>query len=153
MAAFQQALPLYQKMGSLLGEAGCISSMGDIHLRESRNRDAMAAFQQALPLYQKMGSLLGEANCIMSAGKIHIKTGNLKKGKNHLEQALNLYNTIDDRYSIAKACYEYALLLKEIKGQKKQARQLFQKAGQIFAAIDLPQYADKCKKYAGEISA
>jgi tetratricopeptide (TPR) repeat protein len=153
MAAFQQALPLYQKIGDLLGEANCIRSMGEIHFVEWRNRDAMAAFQQALPLYQKIGDLLGEANCVSSSGQIHIKTGNLKKGKNHLEQALNLYNTINSQYSIAKACYEYALLLKEIKGQKKQARQLFQKAGQILAAIDLPQYADKCKKYAGEISA
>ena len=147
MAAFQQALPLYQKIGLLLGEANCIRSMGDIHFLESRNRDAMAAFQQALPLFQKIGDLLGEANCIKDFGRIHIKAGNIKKGKNHLEQALELYNNINSQYSIANACYEYALLLKEIKGQKKQARQLFQKAGQIFAAIDLPQYADKCKKY------
>ncbi len=145
--AFQQALPLYQKIGDLLGEANCIRSMGDIHFRESRNQDAIDAFQQALPLYQKIGDLLGEANCVSSSGQIHIETGNLKKGKNHLEQALLLYNTINDSYSIANACYEYALLLKDIKRQKKHAQRLFQKAADIFAAINLPISAKECKKY------
>jgi tetratricopeptide (TPR) repeat protein len=148
--AFQQALPLFQKIDDLLGEANCIRSMGDIHFRESRNQEASKAFQKALSLYQKIGDLLGEANCIKDFGRIHIKTGNLKKGKNHLEhleQAINLYKIISDQYSIANACYEYALLLKDIKRQKKQAQQLFQKAADLFAAINLPQDAEKCKKY------
>jgi tetratricopeptide (TPR) repeat protein len=145
--AFQQALPLYKKIGDLLGEANCISSMGDIHFRESRNRDAVEAFQQALPLYKKIGSLLGEANCVSSSGQIHIKQGNIKKGKNHLEQALQLYDTINDSYSIANACYQYALLLKEIKGHKKEAKELFQKAADIFDAIGLPKDAEDCKKH------
>jgi len=145
--AFQQALPLYKKIGSLLGEANCIRSMGKIHFLESRNQDAIKAFQQALPLYKKIGALLGEANCIKDFGRIHIKEGNIKKGKNQLEQALQLYETIADSYSTAKACYQYALLLKEIKGQKKQAKELFQKAAHIFENINLPKRAESCKKH------
>jgi tetratricopeptide (TPR) repeat protein len=145
--AFQQALPLYKKMGSLLGEANCIRSMGKVHFIESRNQDAINAFQQALPLYKKIGDLLGEANCMSSSGQIHFKKGNLKKGNNHLEQALQLYETINDTYSIANACYQYALLLKDINGQKKQADQLFQKAAHIFEDINLPKRAEYCKKH------
>jgi len=143
----ESAVQLAKESADTENEAYCIKCMGDIHFRESRNREAMAAFQQALPLYKKIGHLLGEANCIKDFGRIHIKAGNLKKGKNHLEQALDLYNTINSQYSIANACYEYALLLKEIPGQKKQTSQLFQQAADIFAAIDLPQYAEGCKKY------
>jgi tetratricopeptide (TPR) repeat protein len=138
---------LAREAGDTANEAYCIRKLGEIFFYESRNRDAIEAFQQALPLYKKIGSLLGEANCVSSSGQIHIKEGNIKTGKNHLEQALQLYETINDNYSIANACYEYALLLKDIKGQKKQARELFQKAAHIFASINLPQYAEKCKEY------
>jgi tetratricopeptide (TPR) repeat protein len=123
--------------------------LGNIHFRESRNRDAIEAFQQALPLYKKIGHLLGEANCVSSRGQIHIKEGNIEKGKNHLEQALQLYETINNNYSIANACYQYALLLKDINGQKKQADQLFQKAAHIFEDINLPKRAESCKKQLG----
>jgi tetratricopeptide (TPR) repeat protein len=138
---------LAREAADTANEAYCIYKLGEILFDESQNQDAIKAFQQALPLYKKIGDLLGEANCIKDFGRIQIKEGNIKKGKNHLEQALNLYNTINSQYSIANAYYEYALLLKELKGYKKDAHQLFQKAADIFTAIDLPQYVEECKKY------
>ena len=145
----ETAVQLAREAGDTANEAYCILKLGAIFFYESRNRDAMEAFQQALPLYKKIGDLLGEANCIKNFGRIHIEEGNIKKGKNHLEQALQLYETIDSTYSIANACYEYALLLKDIKGQKKQAKELFQKAEHIFESINLPKDVEKCKKQLG----
>ncbi|MGH3157695.1 MAG: DUF4062 domain-containing protein [Streptosporangiaceae bacterium] len=54
-AAYQQALPLYQQVGDVLGEANCIKHLGDIALARSDHDGARAAYQQALPLYQQVG--------------------------------------------------------------------------------------------------
>ena len=36
--AYEQALPLYRKVGYVLGEANCIKSLGDIALASLRSR-------------------------------------------------------------------------------------------------------------------
>ena len=61
---YEAALPLYQKVGDVLGEANCIQSLGDIALRRSDHEGARQRYEAALPLYQKVGDALGEANCI-----------------------------------------------------------------------------------------
>ena len=63
-ARYEQALPLYQQAGSVLGEANCIRHLGDIALARSDYDGARARYEQALPLYQQAGDVLGEANCI-----------------------------------------------------------------------------------------
>src|SRR3954465_2275490 len=57
--AYEDALPLYRKVGSLQGEANCIQSLGDIALTRSDHDAARKAYEDALPLYRKVGSLQG----------------------------------------------------------------------------------------------
>ncbi|MFN8354562.1 MAG: tetratricopeptide repeat protein [Spirosomataceae bacterium] len=70
---YQQALPLYEKMGALLGKANCLKSLGDLSFRQSENQAAFDYYQQALPLYEKMGALLGKANCLKSLGDLSFR--------------------------------------------------------------------------------
>jgi tetratricopeptide (TPR) repeat protein len=49
---YEQALPLYQQVGSVLGEANCIKGLGDIALDRSDHDNARTRYEQALPLYQ-----------------------------------------------------------------------------------------------------
>jgi tetratricopeptide (TPR) repeat protein len=93
-AAYEQALPLYQRVGDVLGEANCIRSLGDIALRRSDLDGARAAYEQALPLYQRVGSVPGEANCIKSLGDIALRRSDHDGARAAYEQALPLYQRV-----------------------------------------------------------
>ena len=65
---YQQALPLYQQVGDILGEANCIACLGDVALRSSDLDTARGYYQQALPLLQRVESVIGQANCLLGLG-------------------------------------------------------------------------------------
>ena len=95
-ARFEEALPLYRKVGSVLGEANCIQSLGDIALERSDHESARARFEEALPLYRKVGDVLGEANCIKSLGNIALERSDHDGARARFEEALALYRQVGD---------------------------------------------------------
>ena len=95
-ARYEQALPLYQQAGDVLGEANCIRGLGDIALARSDHDGARARYEQALPLYQQVGSVRGEANCISGLGDIALARSDLDGARARYEQALPLYQQVGD---------------------------------------------------------
>ena len=78
----------------MLGEAGCIKSLGEISLRRNDYDTARALFEQARSPYQRIGSALGEANCIYSLGRISLRGNDRDTARALLEQARSLYRRI-----------------------------------------------------------
>jgi len=97
---YEAALPLYQQVGDLLGEANCIRSLGDIALDRSDHDAARGRYEAALPLYQQVGDLLGEANCIQSLGDIALAEGDAATAARRWTEALGMYERIEEPYSI-----------------------------------------------------
>jgi tetratricopeptide (TPR) repeat protein len=97
---YEAALPLYKKVGAVLGEANCIQSLGNIHLHRSEHDAARERFEAALPLYKKVGDVLGEANCIQSLGDIHLHRSEHDAARERFTEALGLYERISEPYSI-----------------------------------------------------
>ncbi len=93
-SSFEKAREIAVKAGDILGQANCIMSIGDIHLRESRNIDALNSYNTALPLYKQIGAILGQANCIMSIGDIHLRESRNIDALNSYNTALPLYKQI-----------------------------------------------------------
>ena len=100
---YQQALPLYQRVGDVLGEAACIQGLAEIALRRSDHDTARAGYQQALPLYQRVGDVLGEASCIQSLAHIALERSDHDTARDGYQQALSLYQRAGDPYSIGGA--------------------------------------------------
>jgi tetratricopeptide (TPR) repeat protein len=49
---YQEALPLYRRVGAVLGEANCIQSLGDIALAEALPAAAEKLWREALKLFE-----------------------------------------------------------------------------------------------------
>ena len=94
--SIENALPLYRKVGNLLGEANCIESLGDIALFHSDHAGARVRYEEALALYRKIGHVLGEANCIQGLGDIALKRSDHAGARARYEEALPLYRKVGD---------------------------------------------------------
>ncbi|MCP4714606.1 MAG: hypothetical protein GY868_05760, partial [Deltaproteobacteria bacterium] len=147
----ERALPLYRKIGDVLGEANCIQSIGGIHFRESRNEDARKSFERALPLYRKIGDVLGEANCIQRIGKYLIAEDRVSEGGEQFERANSLYQRINDKYNLAVSLYEHGRLLKEKPGRRDEAKKRLHDAADLFEEMNLPKDVEDCKDLIAEL--
>jgi tetratricopeptide (TPR) repeat protein len=100
-ARYQEAQPLYEQTGNLVGQANCIKGLGDIALNRDDNYDtAQARFEEAQSLYEQTGNLLGQANCIQSLGDVALQRADHGTAQARFEEALALYQQLRDLYSI-----------------------------------------------------
>jgi tetratricopeptide (TPR) repeat protein len=134
---YGQALPLYQQVSDVLGEASCIECLGDIALRLSDHDSAWGRYEQALPLYQQVGDVLGEANCIMSLGDIALRLFDHDSARSRYEQALPLYQQVGDVLGEANCILslgDIALRLSDHDSARtrfEQALPLYQQVGDV----------------------
>jgi tetratricopeptide (TPR) repeat protein len=65
---FEEALPLYRRIGSVRGEANCIQSLGDIALKRSDHDEARNRFEKALHLYERISDpySIGVAHALLA---------------------------------------------------------------------------------------
>ncbi|MEM6273477.1 MAG: tetratricopeptide repeat protein, partial [Bacteroidota bacterium] len=136
---------MYQRVGSLLGEANCIQSLGKIAFRSSDNAKARDLFGRAIAMYQRVGDLLGEANCIRSLGKI-------AESEDDLDEATALFLDSLDKYQLSGAVYSVAVTkvyLSKIAPSEAAKKRLFDEAVETFARIAMPWEIDWAKDYLG----
>jgi tetratricopeptide (TPR) repeat protein len=93
-ARYQQALPLYEQLGDVLGRANCIKGLGHVALSRSDHDGARARYQQALPLYEQLGDVLGQAKCIESLGDVALRRSDHDRARARYRHALPLYEQV-----------------------------------------------------------
>lgn len=84
---FEKALPLYEKVGSDLGKANTLQSLGDLEKVEDRPAVARDAWQTALALYQKVAEPMGEGFCHVRLARATRVAGETAQAARHLEAA------------------------------------------------------------------
>ncbi len=135
---FQQALTLYQQVGSRLGEANTRLAIGEFQRFRADLDAALASYQQALTLYQQVGSRLGEANCYTSLGRTASTQKRYQEALNFYARAEALYQDIKDHSSQMLLRY-YRSFTHEAYGNRSAAIQDMEMAVQIAERLKLPQ--------------
>ena len=97
-ARYEEAMPLFARIGDMLGQANCIRSLGDIALDRSDHDTARTRLEEAKSLYERIGDQLGQANCIKSLGDVALASpgDGAETAHAHLQQAKALYERIGD---------------------------------------------------------
>jgi tetratricopeptide (TPR) repeat protein len=95
---YEEARPLYQRIGYILGEANCLKGLGELALRGCDHVEARRCYEAAQPLYQRVGDVLGEADCLQGLGSLAHNEGNGALARNLYERALALYQRIPNPF-------------------------------------------------------
>jgi tetratricopeptide (TPR) repeat protein len=150
-ALYQQALPLFEKVGSDLGKANTLQSLGDLEMRMSENDKARALYQQALPLFEKVGSDLGKANIMWSKGMIAWYNEN--NGPLALEEwgnALLLYRKVSYAEFVANTLARMAEVLNKT-GNNNQACTALSEAVFISSSLFVPSLNNLIERVKAEV--
>ncbi|MDZ7359975.1 MAG: DUF4062 domain-containing protein [candidate division KSB1 bacterium] len=130
----QTAAKAAAEIGDRLGEANCIKSRGDVHLRLSEYVEARGCYEQAEPIYREIGSRVGEANCIKSRGDVHKMLSEYVEARGCYEQVEPIYREIGSRVGEAN-CLRFQALLELKEGRLELALSQFARALAIAKAI------------------
>src|SRR5579863_8221491 len=141
LASYEQALSLFQKVGSSLGEANVRKAMGDVQQFRKDMQAALASYEQALSLFQKVGDRLGEANCYLAQGRVARQQENNEQALALYTHAYQLYQKIQDGYSQAIALY-YRSWVYQAMEKRELAIADMEGAVAIARALDLPFLGD-----------
>jgi tetratricopeptide (TPR) repeat protein len=95
-ARYEEALPLYRRVGDVLGEANCIQRLGDIALNRSDYDAARARYEKAVPLYRRVGDVVGEDYCVFSLGDIALERDDYDAARARYEEAVPLFRRVGD---------------------------------------------------------
>ena len=156
---YDEALPLYRKVGSVLGEATCIQALGNIALARSDYDGARTRYDEALPLYREAGGVLGEANCIKGLGDIARERSDHEGARARYEEALPLCRRVGAVLGEANCIYrlgDIALERADHEGARTrydEALPLYRQVGDVLGEANciarLGEIALACSDHAG----
>ncbi|WHT22688.1 tetratricopeptide repeat protein [Crossiella sp. CA-258035] len=141
---FDQALPLFRRVGDVLGEAHCLLNLGNVEFCEFDSERARELFNQALPLYRRIADVLGEANCLRRLGEVEFRESDNERARELFDQALPLYQRIQDRYSQAVT---HAHLVRVLDGASHiEHRNAMER---LATELNLPGFHERLRRLAG----
>ena len=128
---YEEALPLYRRVGDVLGEANCIQSLGDIALATlGPRRGPRSDMRRRCRSTDASAMSLGEANCIQSLGDIALARSDHDQARERYEVALKLYGRIPEPYSMGMTLLRLARIATD-ENRRHDHVQAAQKPGQV----------------------
>jgi tetratricopeptide (TPR) repeat protein len=148
---YEEALPLYRRVGDILGGANCIWSLGCAALERSDHEQARSRYEEALPLYRRVGSVLGEANCICRLGDIALERSEHEEARNRYEDAQSLFRRVGDALGEANCICRLGDIALE-RSEHDQARNRYEDALPLYRRIGYVLGEANCIQGLGDIA-
>lgn len=89
-----QALKLYQKMGSKKGVATMYCNMGNLYREKSMFQEALKHYQKSLPLFDEVGMEKAEADVLNNIGVLYFDVKMYESSLQYLQDALSAYQDL-----------------------------------------------------------
>ncbi|WP_392534355.1 CHAT domain-containing protein [Nostoc sp. C117] len=102
IAKFQEALPLYRKIGDRSSEAFTVAHLGKIYSDLGQQEKALDYLNQALLLRRQLGDKTGETITLNNIGSTYSDLGELQKALDYFHQALLINREIGDKTGEAR---------------------------------------------------
>lgn len=87
---YEEAIPLYQAVDDLEGQANALETIARLHLSMGEIQKALERFNKALPIAQSLTDRLLESAILSGLGEIQSALGNPHKALEHFDRALKL---------------------------------------------------------------
>ncbi len=97
IARHATALRAAQHLGDRPGQAGALTSLGDVRRLTADWPAAVRDLEEALGICRDLGDRLGQANALTNLGYVRRMTGDYPCAARDLEQALGIYRDLGDR--------------------------------------------------------
>jgi tetratricopeptide (TPR) repeat protein len=91
LAACQQALGLFQELGSPVGQAVTLDSLGYTHHGRRDHGRAVTCYHRALTLFRDLGDLYQEALTTVNLGDTHHSAGDTEAARDTWQTALDIF--------------------------------------------------------------
>jgi tetratricopeptide (TPR) repeat protein len=133
-----EALELCRLEGMKRDLVVALKGLGQIERDIGRGDAALPLYDEAVALCREVDEPLALAHTIRHLGDIHLEAGRLELAEPCYHEALTLYrgNERTGALDLANAIRPLAIL-KEQKGEVKEARSLWAEAKELYAAVDV----------------
>ena len=134
LAVRELALPIYQRIGDLVGEADVHNNVGIDAYYEGRLDDALASYERSLDCRRRAGDLVGAATCENNIGEVLSDLGRFDEARTKFDEALAVWTHADFSVGVALASSNLARVALR-QGDAKRARPLLDAAEETFIRI------------------
>ena len=131
---WEQALPLWQKVGNKEQEAVINLTLGRVYDLLGFKPKALEHYNQALTLYQALKDRAGEATTLNNIGSVYDALGEKQKALDFYQQALPLRRAVEDRSQEATTLNNIGLVYDAL-GEKQKALDFYQQALPLRRAV------------------
>ena len=98
-----EALPLYEQLGDLAGQAAVVSRVGETYAYLGNYSDSLAYQLQALKLSTAIQDPMKEANALNLIGLVYYFTADYEQSLHYVQQAWHIYEALGDKRGQGKA--------------------------------------------------
>jgi tetratricopeptide (TPR) repeat protein len=140
IAYYEQQLVIVREIGDRGEEGNALNNLGIVYKNLGEARKAIEYHEQSLVIAREIGDRRGEGKALGNLGSAYFKLDEFTKAENYYGQRLTVAQEIGDKRGEGNAFWGLAICKKQ-GGDIDSAREMFQKALQIFEEIESPSAA------------